>query len=84
MLLSKRCLSLRSRFSPNSTRMFLISDHRLQSQFKERLDLFSGHRGKTFQKVVEPIAGFQMVDEGTHRDSGSGKHRDSAQDFDIA
>ena len=39
------------------------------------------HRGVTFQEIVKPIARFQILDQDTYGDPGSGKHRSSTKDF---
>ena len=50
----------------------------------ERCDgLISGYRGKVFDKIVDPVAGFEIVEEILHRNSRADEHGGSPEDFRI-
>ena len=50
----------------------------------EHLDrLVTRHRGVTFQEIVKPITGFQILDQDTYGNPSPEKHRSSAKDFRV-
>ena len=51
--------------------------------FKESDDLRTLYAGKSFEKLLDRIARFQMIEKTLHRDASSGKNRLSAKNFRV-
>src|SRR3990172_11183537 len=68
------------RHSSSRTRM---GPQRLAGNLKRCYGLIATDGREVVKKVVEPITGLKIVDEGLHRDAGAREDRGAPQDFGV-
>lgn len=51
--------------------------------FKDRDDLLTSHTGESFEKIIDRISRFEVIEETAHRDPGGGKYALPAEDLRI-